>query len=342
VNNDKPQSCSELTLILVLKDRKEFTTRWLEYYSLFQSHINVIIADGSENRFFTVAEIQQLPSNIRYFYDGPDTDIQAMIQKIQKSISMVESDFTILASNDDFYLLSGLAEAVEFLTENDEWQASAGVVRDFSILNFPKPSDDTYGKVRFGDVLYKSSSIGEASSIERVGQFLSTNESFWHAVYRTRTLHWIYSEAVKMQIKDLVIYELFINLKSAQIGKLHRNRESLFMLHQVHSQMEAYKLKNLEARDQKWKEELNSLLECLFQSIDSNQVAPTYEDIFKIRQKAAVQPAHFRLRPAIERFKFKFAKSKLISVLNLLDPFTASVYRNQEVRVILEFLKKPI
>ena len=214
-------------------------------------------------------------------------------------------------------------------------------MRDFSILNFPELSDDTYGKVRFGDVLYKSSSIGGASSMERVGQFLSTNESFWHAVFRTRTLHRIYSEAVKMQINDLVIYELFINLKSAQIGKLHRNRESLFMLHQVHSQMEAYKLKNLDERDQKWKEELNSLLECLFQSIDSNQVPPTYEDIFKISRKDAVQLEHNRLRPAIERFKFKFAKLELISVLNYLDPFTASIYRNQEVRIILQFLKKP-
>jgi hypothetical protein len=105
--------------------------------------------------------------------------------------------------------------------------------------------------------------------------------------------------------------------------------------------MEAYKLKNVDERDQKWKEELNSLLESFFQSIDPNQVAPTYEDIFKISQKDAVQLEHYRLRPAIERFKFKFAKSKLISVLNYLDPFTASIYRNQEVRIILEFLKKP-
>jgi glycosyltransferase domain-containing protein len=341
VNNDKPQSCSELTLILVLKDRKEFTTRWLKYYSLFQSHIKVIIADGSENQSFTVSEIQQLPSNVRYFYDGPDKDIKSMIRKIQKSLSMVESDFTILASNDDFYLLRGLVEAVNFLTENDEWQASAGVVRDFSIMNFPELSDHTYGKVRFGDVLYKSSSIDEASSIERVRQFLSINESFWHAVFRTQTLHRIYSEAVEMQINDLVIYELFINLKSAQIGKLHRNRESLFMLHQVHPQMEANKLKKLETRDKKWKDELNSLLESLFESIDSNQAAPTYEDFFKNRLKDEVQPANFRLRPAMERLKFKYAKSRLISVLNHLDPFTASIYRNPEVRIILEFLRKP-
>ena len=332
---------SELTIILVLRDREKFTSRWLDYYALTYPQINLIIADGSDKPLFTGSQNQELPKNIKYFYDGPDIDIQTMIRKIKKALSLVESEFMILSSNDDFYLLKGLADAVEFLKGNDDWHASAGIVRDFSVLNSAKLSDDTYGSVRFGDVLYKSTSISESTPLNRAIQFLLTDESFWHAVYRTQTLHTIYVEAEKMQINDLVIYELFINLKSAEIGKLHRNGNSLFMLHQVHSQMEAYKIKKQDERDKKWRDELNSLLERFFQSINTVGKAPTYEYIVKIRQQKAEEMVASSLRPAIERLKYKFAFSKIISIVNHLDPFTASIYRNQDVRRIIEFLKAP-
>ena len=330
---------SELTIILVLRDRDKFTSRWLEYYTLINPKINLIIADGSENRFFTRSESLELAKNVKYFYDGPDIDIQTMIRKIKKSLSLVETEFTILSSNDDFYLLKGLADAVEFLKENDDWHASAGIVRDFSILNSPKHSDDTYGSVRFGDVLYSSNSISESTPLKRVNQFLLADESFWHAVYRTQTLYSIYVEAGKTQINDLALYELFVNLKSAEIGKLHRNSKSLFMLHQVHSQMEAYKLEKLDERDKKWRDELNSLLGSIFQSVNTFAEAPTYEYIVKLRQQKVEGTVPSRLRPVIERLKYKYASSNFTFFINHLDPFTASIYRNQDVRRIIAFLK---
>lgn len=337
---DSHSRISDLTLILVLKDRQAFTQRWLDYYVRFNPQLNVIIADGSQRRFVPECQIEKLPKNIRYFYDGPDSDIETMIRKIKKSISMVESEFTILACNDDFYLLKGLAEAVDFLQKNEEWHASAGIVRDFSILNSQGVPDNTFGKVRFGDVLYRSSSISGRHSIERIKQFLSFDESFWHAVFRTQTLYRVYCEALRWQIKDMVLYELFTNLKSVELGKLHRNDKSLFMLHQVHSQMEAYKLKRLEEQNQKWKDQLNIILKSLFQANDINEAAPTYDDILLIHQKNTNQVSTSKLRPNIEKLKYKYAHSRTIDILNQLDPFTAGVYRNQEVRNILKFLNK--
>ena len=336
---DRNPPLSELSIVLILRDREQFTRRWLKYYLLYNSHIKLIIADGSERAFFTESQYRKLPENISYFYDGPDVDIKTMIRKIKKSLTLVETEFTILASNDDFYILSGLAEAVEFLKRNSDWEASAGIIRDFSLINFAEDSDNTYGKVRFGDVLYKSTSIDDSAPLSRVSHFLLTNESFWHSVYRTKTLFSIYSDAAKTQINDLVLYELFINLKSAELGKLNRNKKSIFMLHQVHAEMEAYKINYLEQQNKEWKDAYDSLLDSFFHSVGIAEGEQNYGYTVKIHQKIAQETIFAKFRSALERLKYKYAFSKLITVINHLDPFTARIYRNREVRHVVSFLK---
>jgi hypothetical protein len=287
---------------------------------------------------FTQSQEQNLPANIHYLYHGPDNDIPTMIRKIRKSISLVKSKFVLLASDDDFYLLSGIIDAIQFLKENAEWHASIGIVRDFTIIKPAEPSDYIYGKVQFGDELYKSSSISEPLSFDRIMQFLVNNESFWHAVYKTESLLRIYSRAEAADIKSYYQYELFVNIKSAEIGKLHRNRESLFMLHQVHPQMEAYKLKNIDKEDASLHEEIDFILGKTFRSLENYNDPPTFESLQKIRRELTSNTEVITFRSIIQRVKFKFARFKLITIVNYLDPFTAKLYRNKEVRGIIEFL----
>ena len=237
---------SDLTIILVIRDRVDFTNRWLSFYHRNLPYVKLIIADGSKEMLFIESQEKNQLNKVQYFYNGPDVDIPTMIRKIRKAISQVRSKFVLLASDDDFYILSGIIDAIKFLKENVEWDASMGVVRDFTIVKRSESSDYIYGKVRFGDELYKSSSISEPLSFDRIMQFLVINDSFWHAVYKTESLLSIYCTAEEADIKSYYQYELFINIKSAEMGKLHRSHKSLFMLHQVHSQMEAYKLNHFD------------------------------------------------------------------------------------------------
>ncbi len=330
---------SDLTIILVIRDRVDFTDRWLSYYKRNFSYVKVIIADGSNEMLFTKSQEQNLSKNLQYLYNGPDNDIPTMIGKIRKSLSLVKSKFVLLASDDDFYLLSGIINSIQFLKENVEWHASMGIVRDFTIIKPAEPSDYIYGKVQFGDELYKSSSISEPLPLDRIRHFCTINDSFWHAVYRTESLLRIYCAAEKTELNSIMTFELFLNVKSAEIGKLHRNRKSLFMLHQVHPQMEAYKLKNIDKEDVKLYEEINFILGKTFRSLNNYNDPPTFENIQKIRQELTSNTESSTLRSIIQRVKFKFALSKLIAIVNHLDPFTAKIYRNKEVRSIIEFLK---
>ena len=339
MKNLKTVPLSDLTIILVIRDRVDFTNRWLRYYQSNFPYIKLIIADGSNEMLFTKSQEQNLLRNIHYVYHGPDNDIPTMIRKIRKSIFLVKSKFVLLASDDDFYLLSGIIDAIQFLKENVEWHASMGIVRDFTIIKPAESSDYIYGKVQFGDELYKSSSISGPFPLDRIRHFCTINDSFWHAVYRTESLLRIYCAAEKTELNSIMAFELFINVKSAEIGKLHRNRESLFMLHQVHPQMEAYKLKNIDKEDEKLREEIDFILGKTFKSLNDYNDPPTFENIPKIGREMTSNTEVITLRYIIQRVKFKFALFKLITIVNYLDPFTAKLYRNKEVRSIIGFLK---
>ena len=147
---------SDLTIILVIRDLVDFTNRWLSFYHRNLPYVKLIIADGSKEMLFIESQEKNQLNKVQYFYNGPDVDIPTMIRKIRKAISQVRSKFVLLASDDDFYILSGIIDAIKFLKENVEWDASMGVVRDFTIVKRSESSDYIYGKVRFGDELYKS------------------------------------------------------------------------------------------------------------------------------------------------------------------------------------------
>ena len=318
-----------------------FTKRWLSYYQQCSPFFELVIADGSEIPTLTGSQQRKLSGNIQYLYEGPDIDIATMIKKIKKASDLVRTEFTVLSSNDDFYILNGLARGVKYLQNNPEWIASMGIVRDFSVIQTPLQVEEIYGKVHFGDVLYKKESISEQTSLARASRFLQTDESFWHAVFRSQALNTILSELQNLKISDLIIYEKALNLKAAQIGKLHRDHKTVFMLHQVHPQMEAKKLMRFDEPKKCWIREFNSMLIAIFKSSDGNGNIPTYDSILLNLMNKGENMQGNSLRLIIQKFKFKFASSRFIGVINRLDPFTARIYLEPEVRAILKFLRNP-
>jgi hypothetical protein len=112
------------------------------------------------------------------------------------------------------------------------------------------------------------------------------------------------------------------------------------MLHQVHPQMEAYKLNTIDERNVKFQGEMDSFLGKTLRSLENYEDVPTFENIQKIRQELTSGNESSTLRSILERLKFKYAHLKLIAIINHLDPFTARIYRNKEVRSIIQFLKR--
>ena len=110
-------SAPPLTILLTLKDRAPFTERWLAYAALVRMPFRILVADASADdaaepwvreRRDAGLDIERL----RYPVDRTYADYYA---KVADALSRVTTAFVVLADNDDLFIPSGLASAVQFL-----------------------------------------------------------------------------------------------------------------------------------------------------------------------------------------------------------------------------------
>src|SRR3989442_14795455 len=130
---------SELTVLLTLKDRAEFTYRWMSYANSIRFPFQVLIADGGKDE--TVPQVLSDKTNfpnvnyeyIRYPYDVTYAEYYS---KVVDALSHVKTPFAVMAENDDLFIVTGLRKAVQFLSSHPEYITCGGECAFF----WPTPS----------------------------------------------------------------------------------------------------------------------------------------------------------------------------------------------------------
>lgn len=237
---------NDLTIILLLKGRDDFTIRWFEYAKKLKLQHHVIIADGgADNRLEDQLKANGYDSYvsydyIRYHYDD---NYKLFYAKVLNALGKVETPYVVLASNDDFYFFDSLDESVSFLKENPDFVTSRGEVWDFQVSpriksKNPTEKSEIYGNLGAISKLYTYPTVIGESAIDRIADFSFKANSIWHDVVRTATLKEAYGVLVGSEINDLVISDNLICFMLASQGKIHRS-SNLYMLHQCHLDMAA-------------------------------------------------------------------------------------------------------
>ena len=329
---------SDLTIVLILFNRDDFARRWLNYFHFANVKISLIIADGGSKPFIPKAAQTVLPENVVYNYYGLDKDIPTMVRKVFSALTQVKTEYVLLSSDDDFYLFEGLDKTLKKLRARPDIHACMGLVKDFAVIPSRVNPSITYGHIRFGDSLYGAESIDNENSIERSRAFLVQNESFWHAIYRTKTLRNAYKCGNDMNLSDYSFYEFFINLKTSLAGKLARD-SFFYLLHQNHARSEAKTIKSLEKNEFFWRARWEELKAGKYGADFQNEKFPNFEGFLALRNSKIDTKKYSFLRIQIERIKFKFGHTFLIYIFNHADPFVAKLYLNREVRQIIKFMK---
>lgn len=255
-----------LTVVLVLKDRYEFTERWLNYINKIDPFIYIIIADGSRN---PLAPDQlskfRINSKIEYRHYGADISISDFVSKIDRVLGEVKTEYVILMNNDDFPIIESMITAIEFLEVNSDYVCAMGDCMDVAVSERFNSNigNHVYGTLMILQSLYSKESIDDSMITERVNSYLQTYESFWHSIYRTEALKKVYNSCTKFKLDSMLTYELAINLHTLIYGKMKRLENYTFMLHQCHPKMEAKKLPKLAeyAIKPEWKEEFKTVFD---------------------------------------------------------------------------------
>jgi glycosyltransferase domain-containing protein len=236
----KTKSNSKLTVLLALKDRDEFTCRWMDYAEYSKMPFDILVADGSIGSKTSDYFSNKKNTTLRYKYIRYPADDTYFIyySKILNALSKVKTKYVVRADNDDFFISDGLEKSVDFLESHDDYASCRGVVGSVNIFqNSDKYTDGLYGnKVKFD--LYKSISNVNASALQRVKEHFSfwnkKNHYFatYYDVHRTSDLIKFYQTLVDLNTKDLYLAELLLGYMAIATGKAKRGRYNYLIRHQ--------------------------------------------------------------------------------------------------------------
>ena len=123
---------NNITFLLPIKDRIEFTKRFLSSFD-YSYKIPIIISDGSLKSSEELKEFINVKPNILYKKFDFDKDYFTFLKKLKSSINFVDTDYVVLACDDDFYFLDQINEAVKFLENNHEFSMYKTAVKNFTI-----------------------------------------------------------------------------------------------------------------------------------------------------------------------------------------------------------------
>lgn len=224
---------NNLTLLLVLKGRHDFTDRWLAYANIFLSDYEIIIADGSEinNKYILDrTKYKNLEINTPDF--PYDENIEFFLKKIKKSLEIVKSEYVLYCENDDLMVPEEIKNVLTFLVKNKDYVSGRGEIFNFSISSI----NELYGKIiefkRFNNFL----NLNENDVFDRLSSFGRNKHGLYHNITKTSVIKKMLDGAINNKFYDLVIFQYYWNFFIPIVGKIYCSK-NLYMLHQDHLNM---------------------------------------------------------------------------------------------------------
>ncbi len=106
----------KLTILIITYNRHKYLKRTLRYWSKY--NVKVLILDGSSKEFEDPCLNFE---NIKYIYDP-----RSLYDRILGSVNYIDTEFMILACDDEFYLPSALCSCINFLTADESFSSCGG------------------------------------------------------------------------------------------------------------------------------------------------------------------------------------------------------------------------
>lgn len=227
-------------ILLLLKDRAEYTERWLHVHNKLNFKIPIHIADGSitDTNKIIILNFRNKDHNlnISYKHYGVDTNLDAFYRKMTKAIENVDSQYVIFTSNDDFLIEKSIIEGADFLNENSEYVAAAGPVYDTAVSQTNPNHNNVWGALSHPTNQYPAFNRLENNPETRIYQFLSgrKNSYIWSALHRKNVLLETSKVIHGISPPDLRFQEHLIALLTLCNGKVSGKMQSM-TIHQANT-----------------------------------------------------------------------------------------------------------
>jgi glycosyltransferase domain-containing protein len=202
----KRNNLNDLTIIIPTYERKNFLIRQIKYLANWE--INLIIADGSRDELIE-SEILELNQLRKFEYLNLHENY---VKRVDAAAQNIKTNYAMCLADDDFYLKSGLQEAINLLELNEDAIAcmgqSVGLDRIYKkYYTFP-----------YGNNL-RAYNIDQETASQRIQYGLSNyRPATPYAVFRTPVFKYVWQNRSAVSCLEVVEYENCI--RSLQKGKV--------------------------------------------------------------------------------------------------------------------------
>ena len=221
---------NKLTIVLSLKDRSNFTYRWMKYMNAISCPYKILIADGGgvdkvlEEHLTNTRNYPNL--NYEYFRYTFDKNLDIYYKKVTDVINKVNTEYFIHADNDDFYILDHFKLFIDYLDENKDFVSCGGSPVFLNLLtNKKRIINSEFGENYVAYYHNHSQSIVHDDPVERVKYFFENTENkflwwLYYNIHRTSVVKKIYRIHDDYQFKEITIFELHTFIQLLLEGKV--------------------------------------------------------------------------------------------------------------------------
>lgn len=314
----KTCTSNKLTIILPIKERKEFTKRFFKYLSKINFPYKIIIADGSKKELSrNILNILRM-KNINYdYYKFPeDKNYNLFLNKLYKSLILVKTRYVMFFSDDDFPILSSIKKLINFLEKNHKYIAAGGYLINFDLYKNKNIKQETYGIPINFSKFFEQGSCDKETRFDRLKFYLTEgSESTWHNIFRKEAILETYKKSRNVKFKNYYFSDWLIDSLNYIRGKIKKIYIPM-LLHQHHTLSEINNRPNFSMilKNNKFIIDKKYFYYLLKKNIPNKKKFGTLLTNFFLREdKIKIYSNDLTIKKIIKSFLYFFFKKKIIN-----------------------------
>lgn len=253
----------DCTIIILSYERKKFLLRAIEYWS--NINVKLIIIHNTKKKIYINKSIK----NVTYIKSN-----ESYLDRIKISFGLIKTKYCLLAADDDFYILSQVRKAINFLEKHKDFRNYFG-----RVISFHKHNSELFYTNQYESILTNNLlSDNKSTRLKKL-----SNNYLPSSIYAlSRTTEWIkcWSNVIKAKInvggEHEILYEMFSAIQGKRLIHndltLVRSEENL-SVQLIDSSINAGSLSNA------WRENLidkksfiNGIMQCSFSGIREMEI----------------------------------------------------------------------
>ena len=215
---------TDLTIVLPLKGRDDFSVRWFAYAASHHLPYKVLVADGGhdeglEARLRRDGIFDRVDCDyVRYPFDS---SLEMFLRKMADALRRVETPYVVIANNDDFIFFDALKNSVAFLNDNPDFASSRGEIWDFAVASDGSLSP-IYGRMVGVNKLYFHPTVTGETTLERIADLAVKFHGATHDIVRTPVMAESHARIADAGLYDMRFAERLLAFLIAASGKMRR------------------------------------------------------------------------------------------------------------------------